>query len=164
MPSENIYKLTIEYNQTVANETSESLKGCVLLYNIKKKMLENYNNNEQSAGYKKEINQWRKDNNVKKSIFSKDAAVGEWLVTVYHDKPSNDKLSKSAIYKQYCAPPKQQKAKKPEEPTVDWKAKYDALQAGYRLLLPKLEDQAKEIKRLKLIIREYDTPAFVAAE
>ena len=146
-----IYSLTNQYKETVANETDSSLRSCELLYEIQSVLLGQHDNNSNLHSYKKAIVDFRKDVGVSKTHFNKRVLVGATLIRV----ASNEirAMSVDAIYKQFCLPPKTPKSAKEK---VNWQIKYEQLHNGYMLMLKKMEEQQTELKRLKTIIRSIE--------
>ncbi len=121
MTQQDIYTLTTEYKNEVANETNASLRSCELLYQIQSTLLTKYDNNTNNAKYKKEIALFRKDNDISKTQFNKRVSVGATLIRFASSNELRT-LSIDAIYKQYCTTPKESK---PKEPKIDYKNKYE---------------------------------------
>ena len=78
----------------------DSLEACKILYNIKQRLLDTRNNNEQDKKYKKDLAALRKELNIKSSQLIKDSAVGRYLLD---NTGSNELLSmnKTNIYNTY---------------------------------------------------------------
>jgi hypothetical protein len=111
-----ITKLIQDYRQAVSGETDNSLRSCEILYELQQTLVREHGN-EQSRGYKKAMNLFRKETGVSKQQFGKDAAVGK-VLTVSTLIPSNElrTLSKNQIYKKHCLAPKDT-APKPKKPS-----------------------------------------------
>lgn len=127
----NIYTLTTEYKNEVATETNASLRSCELLYQIQSALLTKYDNNTHDKKYQKEIASFRKENNISKTQFNEDVAVGKHLTIDRLSGRYNNEirtLTKKQIYKQYCTTSKESKESKeskPKEPKTDYKDKYE---------------------------------------
>ena len=150
MSSNDIYSLTSEYKQVVASESNASLRSCEILYQIQSTLLKQHDNNPNNSKYKKEIAKIRQDIGVTRTQMMKDIAVGKALIQVYASSNEIREMNKTAIYKQYCAPPK---TPKPPKEKINWQQKYEQLQAEYAkqaaALLRKYEATKEELDRLK---------------
>ncbi|CAB4162665.1 hypothetical protein UFOVP787_84 [uncultured Caudovirales phage] len=137
-----IYSLTNQYKQTIANETDSSLRSCELLYEIQSVLLDQHDNNSHNKQYQKAIAAFRKDVGISKALFNKRVAVGSALIKA---DTSNEirTMSVDAIYKQFCLPPK---TPKPVKEKVDWELKYKELKKELEKQEAELEAENSKLK------------------
>ena len=114
--SQEVYSLISEYNTENGIEINSANKKCVIIYQIKSSILSRNNNNTNSKGYKKEASNALLAMGVKKSIFNKDARIGEYLLE--HNDPALYTKSNRELLS-IITPPKEKKPKQSTTPKED---------------------------------------------
>ena len=110
------FQLAVQtYKQLDADSNKASLEGCMLLARINNKLLEEFDGNVQSKGYKKVASILVDATGLKKAQYCKDIAVGNYLIINIETKPELWSIAKTSIYKAYIhvSKPKPKSIKKP---------------------------------------------------
>ena len=110
------FQLAVQtYKQLDTDSNKAALEGCMLLARINNKLLEEFDGNVQSKGYKKVASILVDATGLKKAQYCKDIAVGNYLIINIETKPELWSIAKTSIYKAYIhvSKPKPKSIKKP---------------------------------------------------
>ena len=110
------FQLAVQTYKQLGNDSNKAaLEGCMLLARINNKLLEEFDGNVQSKGYKKVASILVDATGLKKAQYCKDIAVGNYLIINIETKPELWSIAKTSIYKAYIhvSKPKPKSIKKP---------------------------------------------------
>ena len=110
------FQLAVQTYKQLGNDSNKAaLEGCMLLARMNNKLLEEFDGNVQSKGYKKVASILVDATGLKKAQYCKDIAVGNYLIINIETKPELWSIAKTSIYKAYIhvSKPKPKSIKKP---------------------------------------------------
>lgn len=94
------------YKQLNQDSNKAALEGCMLLARINGKLLDEFDGNPQSKGYKKVASTLIEGTGLKYAQYRRDVQIGNYLIVNIETKPELWTLPKTAIYKTYIHVPK----------------------------------------------------------